>query len=81
MLLCNYKCVVFQNYYIFCSVAKLVGTEIVHDDDCKAVVMEIISEVCPSAMEMGDIFISCDPDKTSRDVELFFNAAQQNLTL
>ena len=34
-----------------------------------------------SAMEMENIFISCDPDKTSRDVELFFNAAQQNLTL
>ena len=57
--------------------------EIVHDDDCKAVVMEIISEMCPLAMEMEDIFISCDPDKTSRDVELvlFFNAAQQNLIL
>ena len=55
--------------------------EIVHDGDYKAVVMAIITEVCPSAMEMEDIFISCDPDKTSRDVELFFNAAQQNLTL
>ena len=55
--------------------------EIVHDGDCKAVVMAIINEVCTSAMEMEDIFISCDPDKTSRDVELFFNATQQNLTL
>ena len=55
--------------------------EIVYDGDCKAVVMAIVNEVCPSAMEMEDIFISCDPDKTSRDVELFFNAAQQNLTL
>ena len=55
--------------------------EIVHDGDCKAVVMAIITEVCPSAMEREDIFISCDPDKTNRDVELFFNAAQQNLTL
>ena len=64
-----------------CSVAKLVGTEIVHDDDCKTVVMAIISEVCPSAMELEDIFISCDPDKTNRDIELFFNASQQNLTL
>ena len=64
------------NYY-----AKLVGMEMVHDDGCKAIVMAIISEVCPSAMEIGDIFISCDPDRTSRDVELFFNAAQQNLTL
>ena len=55
--------------------------EIVHDGDCKAVVMAIIIEVCPSAMEMKDIFISCDPDKTSRDVELFFNTTQQSLTL
>ena len=55
--------------------------EIVHDGECKTVVMAIITEMCPSAMEMEDIFISCDPDKTSRDVELFFNAAQQNLTL
>ena len=55
--------------------------EIVYDGDYKAVVMAIITEVCPSAVEMGDIFVSCDPDKTSRDVELFFNAAQQNLTL
>ena len=55
--------------------------EIVYDADCKAVVMAIITEVCPSAMEMEDIFVSCDPDKTTRDVELFFNAAQQNLTL
>ena len=55
--------------------------EIVHDGDCKAVVMAIINEVCSSAMEMEDIFISCDPDKTSRDVELFFNAAQQYLPL
>ena len=55
--------------------------EIVHDGDCKAVVMAIITEVCPSAMEKEDIFISCDPDKANRDVELFFNAAQQNLTL
>ena len=65
----------------FCFVAKLVGMEIVHDGDYKAVVTAIINEVCPSAMEMKDIFISCDPDKTSRDVELFFNAAQQNLTV
>ena len=36
-------------YNIFCSVAKLVGMEIVHDDGCKTVVMAIISEVCPSA--------------------------------
>ena len=43
--------------------------EIVHDGDCKAVVMEIITEVCLSAMEKENIFISCDPDKTSRDVE------------
>ena len=50
--------------------------EIVHDGDCKAVVMAIINEVCPLTMEMEDIFISCDPDKTSRDVELLFNAAQ-----
>ena len=71
----------YRNYYILCFVAKLVGMEIVHGDDCKAVVMAIISEVCPSAMEIGDIFISCDPDKTSRNVELFFNATQQNLTL
>ena len=35
--------------------------EIVHDGDCKAVVMAIINEVCISAMEMEDIFISCDP--------------------
>ena len=44
--------------------------EIVHDGDCKAVVMAIINDVCPSALEMEDIFISmtCDPDKTSRDV-------------
>ena len=55
--------------------------EIVHDGDCRAVVMAIISEVCSSAMDVGDIFISCDPEKTSRDVELFFNATQQNLTL
>ena len=55
--------------------------EIVHDGDCKAVVMVIINEVCPSSIEMEGIFISCDPDKTSRDVELFFSAAQQNLTL
>ena len=55
--------------------------EIVHDGDCKAVVMAIITEACPSAMEKEDIFISCDPDKSSQDVELFFNAAQQNLTL
>ena len=59
--------------------------EIVYDADCKAVVMAIITkltEVCPSAMAMEDIFNSLshvsDPDKTSR---LFFNAAQQNLTL
>ena len=49
--------------------------EIVHDDDCKAIVMVIISEMCPSAMKMEDIFISCDPDKTSRDVELFFDCS------
>ena len=55
--------------------------EIVHDGDCKAVVMAIINEVCPSSIEMEDFFISCDPDKTSSDVELFFNAAQQNLIL
>ena len=55
--------------------------EIVHDGDCNAVAMAIINEVCPSSMEMEDIFISCDPDKTSSDVELFFNAVQQNLTL
>ena len=61
--------------------AKLVGVEIVYDADCKAVVMAIITEVRPSAMEMEDIFISCDPDKTSRDVELFFNASQQNLII
>ena len=66
---------------MFYFIAKLVGMKIVHNDDCKAVVMAIITEVCPSAMEMEDIFISCDPDKTSKDVELFFNAAQQNLTL
>ena len=66
---------------MFCFAAKLVGMEIVYDGDCKAVIMTIITEVCPSAMDMEDIFISCDPDKTSRDVELFFNAAQQNLTL
>ena len=51
--------------------------EIVYDVDYKAVVMAIITEVCPSAMEMEDIFISCDPDKTSKDVEQFFNATQQ----
>ena len=63
-------------------VAKLVGMEIVYDDDdCKAVVMVIITEVCSSAREMEDIFISCDPDKSSRDAELFFNTTQQNLTL
>ena len=55
--------------------------EIVHDGDCKAVVMEVITEVCPPALEKEDIFISCDPDKANRDVELFFNAALQNLTL
>ena len=55
--------------------------EIVHDGNFKTVVMAIINEVCQSAIEIEDIFISCDPDKTSRDVELFFNAAQQNLTL
>ena len=55
--------------------------KIICDADFKAVVMAIITEVCPSAMEMEDILISCDPDKTSRDVELFFNVAQQNLTL
>ena len=55
--------------------------EIVYDADCKAVVMAIITEVCPSAMEMEDIFISCDPNKTNRDVEILFNAVQQNLTL
>jgi len=55
--------------------------EIVHDGDCRAVVMAIISEVCPSAMDTGNIFISCDPVKTSRDVELFFNISQQILTL
>ena len=43
--------------------------------------MTIVTEVCPSAMEKEDIFISCDPEETSRDVELFFNAVQQNLTL
>ena len=33
-------------------------------------------------MEMKDTFIPCDPDpdKTIRDVDLSFNAAQQNLT-
>ena len=55
--------------------------EIVYDADCKAIVMAIITEVCPSVMEMEDIFISCDPNKTTRDAELFFNAAQQNLIL
>ena len=40
----------------------------------------IVNEVYPSAIKMEDIFISCDPDKTSRAVEWFFNAAQQNLT-
>ena len=49
---------------------------------CQAYTLEIIiNEVCPSAMETEDILILCDPDKTSGDVELFFNAAQQNLTL
>ena len=62
--------------YLFCFVAKLVGMEIVHDGDCKTVVMAIIMEVCPSAMEMEDIFISCDPDKTSRDVE--YSSMQHN---
>ena len=74
---CNYFCS-YKN--VFCFVPKLVVMEIVHDGDCKAAVMAIITEVCPSAMEMEDIFISCDPDKTSRDIELFFNVAQQNLT-
>ena len=55
--------------------------EIVYDGDYKTVLMAIITEVCPSAMEMGDVFVSCDPDKTSRYVDLFFNVAQQNLTL
>ena len=54
--------------------------EAVYHDNCKDVVMAIISDVCPSAMEMEDIFISCDPDNTNRDIELFFNPAQQNLT-
>ena len=42
----------------------------------------IVNEVYPSAIKMENIniFISCDPDKTSRDVKWFFNAAQQNLT-
>ena len=31
--------------------------EIVHDGDCKAAVMAIITEVGPSAMEMEDILI------------------------
>jgi len=55
--------------------------EIVHDGDCRTVVMKIIIEVGPSAMDTGDIFISCDPVKAIRDVELFFNVSQQNLTL
>ena len=66
---------------MFCFVDKLVGMEIVHNGDCKAIAMVIITEVCPSAMEMEDTFILSDPDKISRDVELFFNATQQNLTL
>ena len=41
----------------------------------------IINEVCPSAIKMENIFISCDTDKTSGDVELIFNAAQQNITV
>ena len=55
---------------------KVVGMEIfyVYDDVCKAVAIAIITKEYPSAIEMEDIFISRDPDKTSRDVELFFNA-------
>ena len=50
-------------------VGKLIGMEIVYDGDCKAFVPgTIIIEVCRSAMEMGNIFVSCDPKKTSRDV-------------
>ena len=33
--------------------------------------------MCPSTVEKEDIFISCDPNKVSRDIELFFNAAQK----
>ena len=50
--------------------------EKVYNGNYKVVVMVILNEVCPS-----DIFISCDPDKTSRNVELFFNGAQESLTL
>jgi len=62
---------------IFYDLVKLIGMEVVHDD-CKTVVMAILDEVCPSR---EDIFVSCDPDQTNKEIELFFNAAQNNLTL
>ena len=62
-------------------VAKLVGMEIVHDGDCKAVVMVIITEVCPSAIEKEDIFISCDPDKGIAEMLNCSSMQHINLTL
>jgi len=58
-------------------VVKLIGLEVAHDD-CKTVVMAILDEVCPTR---ENIFFSCDPEQTSKDIELFFNVAQNNLTL
>ena len=46
-------------------VAKLVGMEIVHDGDCKAVVIAIITDMCPLAVEMEAISMSCDPEKAT----------------
>ena len=38
-------------------VGHVYGMEIVHDGDCEAIVVAIINEMCPSAIEMEDIFI------------------------
>ena len=39
--------------------------EIVHDGDCKAVVKAIITDMCPLAVEMEAISMSCDPEKAT----------------
>ena len=52
--------------------------KIVYDADCKAVVMAIITEKCPSAMEMEDIFASCDSIQTRLAEILDYSSMQNN---